>query len=490
MKPVGTNCPAAPGGCFTLTLPAAGPVSAPFGSLYDLAVAGGSVTYGAARLPPLYPGQTIAVDPKQDFNVTGNQTLGNLTGSVRDACAASTVIAGATLQLLVPQDIVEKPAADFCMTSPEQCISVATANTDNAGNFPLPPTITSASAFGTVPILGKNANPYVMEVTAPGYDPLFVQAIPGTTGSNKGAGTCSINGGPFKICKLAMTSGTIKGSFAIVPPNSGEVAQVQVFAEDHGTNNVENALPMPITVTSNKGVTGCSPPDGTVCANFNLRVPTTNTVGAFDLFASTIDLYQKISDPYPGHSIVTISNVAAPGVCETMTVPTTTDPNQVISCVGHGSIVGSVGNANLGASVVLEKLDPANDDEVQLTSSIIQNQSPTDAPATNRIAFCAPADTYQVQEFQLPLPAPGVAPIAAASPSPVPGGDATVTIPPPPPAGGASPTPTPAIKCPTNCSHPDGTCPGICISQDPELPALPPLPTAVPTMTPTATATP
>jgi hypothetical protein len=37
-----------------------------------------------------------------------------------------------------------------------------------------------------------------------------------------------------------------------------------------------------------------------------------------------------------------------------------------------------------------------------------------------------------------------------------------VTIPPPPNAGGPSPTPTPAIKCPTNCSHPDGTCPGIC----------------------------
>ncbi len=42
----------------------------------------------------------------------------------------------------------------------------------------------------------------------------------------------------------------------------------------------------------------------------------------------------------------------------------------------------------------------------------------------------------------------------------------------------------PAIKCPTNCSHPDGTCPGICNNVVPELPALPALP---PLPTPTLT---
>jgi hypothetical protein len=147
-----------------------------------------------------------------------------------------------------------------------------------------------------------------------------------------------------------------------------------------------------------------------------------------------------------------------------VTVPTTTDPNQVISCVGHGSIIGNVANADLGASVVLEKLDPegpTNDNEVQITSSLVQNQSPTDSDATNRYSFCAPADTYQVQKFQIPSPVPTVVP--SASPTAVPEGTpVAVTIPPPPDAGGPSPTPTPAIKCPTSCSHPDGTCPGIC----------------------------
>ena len=64
IKPAGgNNCPPAPGGCFTLTLPAAGGLNTSpnpgFGTLYDLAVSGGAATYAAARLPPLYPGQSL-----------------------------------------------------------------------------------------------------------------------------------------------------------------------------------------------------------------------------------------------------------------------------------------------------------------------------------------------------------------------------------------------------------------------------------------------
>jgi len=461
------NCTAAsPGGCFTLQLPAAGPPppsTAPFGTLYDLAVSGGADTYAAARLQPLYPSGSITAN----FAVTGNQTLGNITGTVSDGCIASTPLSSATLQLLVPPDPIAKtkPLPTFCITSPEQCISVATANTDPAGNFPLPGTATTPTAFANVPILAKSSKGYVMEVTAPGYDPLFVLAQPGTGSNKKGGGTCSLDGGvTFNACNLLMTTGYIAGAFAIVPPNPGQTALVQVFAEDHDTNNIESALPMGIKVGSNPNVTGCSPPAGSVCANFKLNVPPSIPIGAFDLFAATIDTYQGVADPYQGHSIVAISDVPAPAACATVTVPTTTDPNQVISCVGHGSIIGNVANADLGASVVLEKLDPegpTNDNEVQITSSLVQNQSPTDSDATNRYSFCAPADTYQVQKFQIPSPVPTVVP--SASPTAVPEGTpVAVTIPPPPDAGGPSPTPTPAIKCPTSCSHPDGTCPGIC----------------------------
>jgi hypothetical protein len=464
----GVTCPPSPGGCFTLALPAAGPpmtVGTPFGTLYDLAISGGAADYAAIRLPPLFPGGTI--NPAPSFTITGNRALGNVTGTVRDACTPNKNIVGATLQLLIPPDPIAKmnppPPPNFCITSPNQCISVATANTDNTGFFPLPGTVTTPAAFENVPILPKGANPYVMEVTAPGYDPLFLQVQPGNGTNKKGGGTCSTDGGvTFTNCKLAMMTGFITGSIPIVPPNPGQSTLVQVFAEDHGTNNIESALPMPIIVGSNPNIPA---------VNFTLRVPPSVPIGAFDLFASTIDLYQGVVDPYQGHNIVAISHVPAPAACATITAPTPTDPTQVITCVGHGSVTGSVANPNLGESVVLEKLDPDGppmDNEVQITNSIVENQPPNPNASSN-YAFCAPADTYELQKFQLPTPESSVTPSAAPTPTAV-DTPASVTIPLPPNAGGPSPTPTPALKCPTNCSHPDGTCPGICNNaQGPQL---------------------
>jgi hypothetical protein len=464
----GKNCPPSPGGCFTFALPAAGPPApaTPFGTLYDLAVSGGAAQYAALRLPPLFPLASIS-PPITTVTITGNQMLGNLTGTVRDACVPNKNIAGATLQLLIPPNGGTDNSVCLSPATAGQCVSVATANTDNTGAFPLPGTITTPSPFANIPILGKNSKGYAMEVTAPGYDSLFVQALPGNGTNKKGGGTCSIDGGAtFKTCNLAMMTGYIAGAFPIVPPNAGQTALVQVFAEDHGSNNIESALPMPITVSSNKNVTGCSPPPGTVCAKFSLNVPPSVPIGAFDLFASTIDLYQGAVDPYQGHSIAVISDVPAPAACATATVATPTDPSQVITCVGHGSVTGTVANPNLGESVVLEKLDlapPGIDDnpEVQITNSIVQNQPPNPNASSN-YAFCAPADTYELQKFEtFPAPAPSVIPSAAPTPSAV-DTPVSVTIPLPPNAGGPNPTPTPALKCPTNCSHPDGTCPGIC----------------------------
>ena len=467
----GQNCPPSPGGCFTLTLPAAGPPPpsmSPFGTLYDLVVSGGAVNYAAARLQPLDPGASIAVPT---FKVTGNQTLGNITGTVGDGCVASKAIVGATLQLLMPPNGGTDNSVCLNPATVGQCVTVASANTDNAGNFPLPGTVSTPAAFANVPTLPKKSDSYPMEVTAPGYDPLFVQAIPGSGSNKKGGGTCSVNGGAFMTCNLRMQTGYITGSIPIIPPNPGETASVQVFAEDHNTNNIESALPMPKTVGSNPNITDVT---------FTLNVPPSIPIGFFDLFASTIDFYQGVVDPYQGHSIVAISNVPAPAACATVTAPMPTDPTQVISCVGHGSITGTVANPNLGSSVVLEKIDPDpppmdDTDEVQLTNSLVQNQPPNPTASSN-YSFCAPADTYQVQEFQLPSPTQSETPIAAASPSPVPDSFATVVIPPPPTAGGASPTPTPAIKCPTNCSFPGGGCPGICNNA---IQGLPPSPTTL-----------
>jgi hypothetical protein len=441
-------------GKFTLELPAAGGPAAPgFGTLYDLAVAGGGDTYAAERLLPLYPGQSITADFNGSNSLTGSQTLGNITGTITDNCVATKPIVGATLQLLIPPD--SNPTAN-CFpsgTSPEsflECVAVATANTDNTGYFPLPGTLKVPAEFANVPI-GKKKAPYVyvMEVSAPGYDNLFVYAIPGTS---KKDGTCSTDGTTFTACKLALNTGYISGTIPIEPPISGQTTLVQVFAEDTGTNNIESALPAPIIVrSSNPGTVG-----------FTLNVPTKPispaTVRTFDLFATTIDLYHGVTDPYQGHTIAVLSDVTGPAeqsghVCNTVAAPF----DQTITCIGHGSITAGpdgVANADLGTSVVLSK------GNVQITNTPVQNQSANSNPL-NSYSFCIPADTYQVQRLQLPVPSPDATPSVAPTPF-LDGSPVTVTIPPAPLVHGPTASPTPTIKCPTTCENSDGSCPGIC----------------------------
>ena len=466
-------------GQYNLLLPAAGGILASpfgFGTLYDLAVAGGDNSYAAERLVPLYPGQQL---PPINFTVTGNQTLGNLTGSLTDNCVAGKAIVGATLQLLVPPD---SNSTANCLGTPSeraQCVTVALANSDNAGDFPLPGTITIPSQFQNVPAAPKTNlnNAYALQISAPGYNTMVVQAKPSNGTGKKGGGMCApIGSTTFSQCNLAMNTGYITDTIPIIPPPPGQTTLVQVFAEDHGTNNIESALSMPIVVRNSQS--------GPI--TFTLNVPTNDIIPqGFDLFASTIDLYQGTADPYPGHTIAVKSDVLGPGpaltphACNTATPPPF---DQVIDCVGHGSITGTVANANLGTSVILSKQDTDTGHSVQITNSMVENQAPASGPSpANNYSFCAPADTYEVQTAQIAVPSPSVVPMG--TPTPVLNDDAvSVTIPPAakvsgptatPTAGGPTPTatssgptptatPTVAPKCPTTCSNPDGSCPGIC----------------------------
>jgi hypothetical protein len=473
------------GACYTLMLPAAGT----FGTLYDLAVAGGGDTYAAARLPPLYAGGQVIGPQNPPLKVTAATSLGSITGSVMDACTASTPIVGATLQLLVPPFTVMNPSPTFCLDTPQQCVSVASANTDNAGNFPLPGTVTVSPQFLNVPAApsGNLNGAYAMEITAPGYDPLIVQAKPS---NGRGGGKCALVGtNTFNSCKLSLSTAFISGTIPINTPLPGQPTLVQVFAEPTGTNDIQSSLPMPITVRN---------PNSSV--NFTLKVP--SQIPTFDLFATTIDLFQGVTDPFQGHDIVVLSGVKQPGLCQTNSTADF-DPTQPITCVGHGTVLGQAFNANLGASVVLSKQDTSAPPGtfVQITNAQIQNQQGAAAPSpANSYAFCAPADTYQLQPVQLPQPQPGETPVM--SPTAMPTGDAViVTIPQPPffhsPTGSLTPTATPSgptptatatpkVTCPTICSKPDGSCPGVCVpmNQPLTIPSLPPL-----LPTPTATAT-
>ena len=465
---------------YTLMLPAA----PGFGTLYDLAVAGGGDSYAAARLPPLGPGPGQMINGPT-FTVTG-QMVGNITGSVMDGCTANKPVVGATLQLLVPPDSNAEFDCSTDLGSAAQCITVASATTDNAGNFPLPGSLTLPPQFQNVPAPPGKSGAYAMEVTAPGYDPLLVQVKPSTGAGKNSGGVCSVGGSPFTKCNLLLPTAFISGSVHIMPPLPGQTTLVQVFAEQSGTNNIQSSLPMPISVRN---------PNALV--RFTINVP--SKIGLFDLFATTIDQYQGLSDPYQGHSIAVLSGVEMPmEACATNSTPADFDKNHAIDCVGHGSIIGTAATPNLGASIALSKPDPTNGNPVQITTAQIQNQ----LAGNPSFAFCVPADTYQVQPIQLPAPVDGVAPSVA--PTPYPTGEPTpVTIMPAPVVNGtaaatpttsgmpsATPTPPPfKITCPTTCSTGANTCPGICNSTNASL-TVPPLPPPPPTATPTATATP
>ena len=469
------------GGTYTLALPAAGG----FGTFYDLAVAGGNESYGAARLLALFPGQSIV----QDFTkLNANQTIGTISGKITDNCTGRP-ISNATIQLLIPPLnnptlIPNNPDDPGDCTIPgntAQCVSVATATTDNAGNFPQPGTLQIPAAFDSVPIL-QNSKTYTMIVSAPGYDSFIVHANAAAAGDRD---NCS-NGTGLVPCKIALSTGFISGTIPITAPPPGQTIQVQVFAEDTGTNNIVNALPMPVVVRNSCGM-NCT-------LNYTINVPTDGR--AFDLFTAAIDGYQGVTEPFPGHTIAVTPDVPgptppkAPGACDTVPAPAITD---IITCTGHGSLSGFAGGADLGTSVGLAK------DGVQITNTAVQNIGNT--PSNNSFAFCVPGgDTYTVRRFELPSPptpvppTPSPSPTSGPTPSPVatptptapliaptpaPAGDTLdVPVPAAPTTGGptatptATPTggptqtptstPTPTLKCPTTCSNPNGTCPGIC----------------------------
>ena len=475
------------GGTYTLLLPAA----TNFGTNYDLAVAGGKDSYAAARLLALVPGNSIT----QDFSkLSTDESIGSISGRITDDCTGSP-LTNATIQLLIPPlnnpKLMDGSGDCTVPGNAAQCVSVASATTDVDGDFPLPGTLLIPAPFDSVPILPAGKS-YAMMVSAPGYDTLVTPVNAAAGGSNQ-----NCNGG-ISPCKIALTTGTISGTIPVVPPIPGETIAVQVFAEDTQTNNIVSAMPSPLLIRS---TSGGNPP-------YKINVPTN---GTFDLFARTQDNYQKVSDPFEGHTIAVLSGVTGPATSSTgqCAANAVTNANftsdQAITCTGHGSIIGSLGNANLGASVLLGK-QPLEGNLVQITNAPVQNQlgSSSGNPQSS-YSFCVPGgDTYVVQAQQLPTPAtpipptptssaaetttptptaPVVAPTPAAVESPV-----AVFVPPAPVTGGPTTTgtptsvptptstPTPTIKCPTNCSISVGTCPGICGNVIPSPPLTLPTP--------------
>ncbi|MFZ1887121.1 MAG: hypothetical protein WAU33_03765 [Candidatus Binataceae bacterium] len=427
---------------YSIAVPAP-PAGSGTGASYDLYISGGGVSYEGTRVTGLFAGDT----PTVDFTPTKvMSTQGNLAGTITDMCSKAPLI-GATLQLLVPPD--SNSGAD-CVTAPTDCVSVATANTGNAGTYPLPGTVTTPAPFSNVPV-NPSSSPYTMEISAPGYNSIVDNNVFATT--QKTGGKCLSSTTP-PGCNYALPTSYIKGSLNLAAaPAAGTYTMVQVFAENHGTNNLVSALTNPLIIRP-----------GNDTATFTINVPanqadapTSNIRGAanLDLFAQAIDLYAGASDPYPGHNIITAADIAAPtSYCQTLPPNDNLFPAaETMDCIGHGSISGVLNNPDINTFVEISK-NYNGTGEVQLYSaapvSLLNPGSGNPDPLIgNGYTFCVPPDSYTLTRYEGATPVES--PVAVATQS-------ITVVPPPLPVPSSSPTP-----CPTTCQDAgSSTCPGVC----------------------------
>ncbi len=398
-------------GQYTLLLPAA----ADLGTLYDFFVSGGEATYAAARGVPnssgglVFPGQSYALD----FAVTGGQQVATIGGQITDACTGMP-LPGATLQMLMAP---AGSSAD-CQTSPADCVSIGFTTTDNFGKYPLPGTFQQPAYFNNVPV----GPTFTVEASAPGYDSLIFQAQASGANTGTNGGVCQSSAAP-PACDFKLTTGYIQGTLSLTAlPGPSSSTNVQVFAEQAGTNKLVSALGIPLQFR---------PQQPAASATFSLNVP--SKMASFDLFASAADLFEGATDPYPGHSIIVQSNVAGPPqACATATMAFSTP----MDCTGHGSIAGTVINPDSGTTVELSK------NGVKLMQAAVG--PPTPAPSVgNTYTLCAPPDSgYALQRLEQGAPA-----------------GPTVTV-----AQMATPAPTNS-PCPSTCFNAGSnntTCPGLC----------------------------
>lgn len=424
-----TSIPIGPNNTFMLTLPAS-----EAGTLYDLVVAGNNSTYSALRIPPLMP-NTPSI---QTFSVQANQTVGAIAGQVVDACTGLG-IEGATVELLVApanQNTITLMSC-FSPTTIGECIVAISTMSDVTGQYPeLNALNNPTGSFAEIPSLPfpkgtptPPIGPYIISVSAPGYDTLLAQGTSNAS-TTQDAGICIVNGTKGS-CNFPLTSVFISGTVTLdAAPAPGQDVSVIVFGETSGTTNLV-AMSDPILFTSSTPTK----------QSYTMRVPSNNEL---DFFAEATDTYQGAADPYTGHTIDVGSKIATPPTpCATAGATL----NFSLSCAGHGSVTGNLVGANNLTSVVLSK------NGVQLMTGNAIAPVPSASPTPWSYAICAPGDSYTITRYQ-------PTPTASGTPVPTPISSASIAIP------LASPT---SSGCPTTCLKVDGSCPGNCASTNQDL---------------------
>jgi Domain of unknown function (DUF4382) len=388
------SAPVPSGGAYTLAVPAGVD-----GTTYDLFVAG--VTSFAAK-----SGVTVTrgvAPPHQNFTVT-NASLGGVAGTIIDGRVPSQPISAATVNLLLPPT-----SSTNCATAPG-CVVVATTNSDSVGNY----------SFSGVPF-----GVFYVQAQATGTNTVTQQA---TIDSPTSTCTSSPNA---SNCSFLMPNTLMTGQVMVdPPPPAGSNTAVLVIAEQSGTGNL-------VALTQVVVPAGITTP-----VDFAMEVPTMidhMPATAFDLIASAQDTYLGVGTPFPGHTLGVAESVPPAGPANPL----------VVSCVGHGSIVGKANTPLSTTHVRLYKPD-VTVPGVQLMDSAT---GPPGTAGAGQYSFCAPPDTYVLQRVEE----------SQATASPV-GTPTMIVVPTPLPAPTVSPTPGPAATptpCPL-CANSAGQCPGNC----------------------------
>ncbi len=361
------------------------------GTSYDLFAVGNGATYDVMPNVAMTRGQALI---PTDFTVAGAKS-GVLTGSISDACD-SKPIQGATVEILTGTDCSVLP-------TPAGCVVVASTSTDVTGKYPSPGRTGMPQPFNFLPAAAIGT--YAIRISASGYDTTAAAV-------DNPAGSVSCPTTTNKKCNFAPTKALITGTVSITPA-SGTTAEIQVFAEDAGTNDLVSALPVPLSIPA-CGSPPCS-------ASFSLNVPT--MPGIYDVFATSIDLFNGAPDPFTGHVFATVANVSSPTQCQAAAI--TIPP---LTCAGHGSVSGSVTTFDTNTTVRLIE------GGVQVAQTPVGPSGTSNAGA---YSFCAPADAYTVQRWENNSP----------------GGPAVGVI---------VPTPLPTSTPCALCKNGDGSCPGNC----------------------------
>ncbi|MGB6564071.1 MAG: carboxypeptidase-like regulatory domain-containing protein [Candidatus Binataceae bacterium] len=356
------------GGLYQLPLPASAN-----GTLYDLVASGPGFTYAFAHNVLVQRGRVESV--QLDAAPTGKIAL---SGKVTDACSGAA-LPGATLEIVAP---AAGSGADCTQIPlPTACVVLASANTDDTGTYPMPPSNFSLQSFNAVP----NGN-YTMVVIDAGYDTVASSL------SVSGGAACSAGTGG--VCNFALGRSTINGLVTISPPvPSPRALNVLVTAEDNGTHHIENVA---LTTV----------PIGSTAAPFTMFVPDQGSVASLDLYATVSDYFNGLPEKSSGHTIGVLSGLATASRCGIAA----TNPILSMQCAGHGSIMGSTTPFDDGTTVVLSK------NGVQLMSTGVgPNGSPVGG---GRFSLCAPADPapYELQRFEANPPAAQPLPVGTPVP--------------------------------------------------------------------------